>query len=438
MIDVRTLAIPGLALRRITPEVIKEVLGPSCGLGSISLGRARELFRKLRRETSLVAYDGDALVHRADVRQDVLPLLQREDPAGVASIHRHAIRFYSKNDSIVDRTEELYHRLALGQATATLDRRWDDEAGARLDAALDELPAVGQVYLASRLGFQADPAALRAADDEAWARQAIRSARSYLNDGNPQSALAVLQQRTLSVIVFDHAALEGETLARLGHSSAAQKLAQQARDSAIEAGKPAEFVRFSLLGAQIAEDSAHYSHALTLLSEAHQAAQTLGDVVNTLIAGVGMLRVLRRSNRGNTKRALNLRAEVIADAPALSRRERSGNPSLVRDIAAEVGADLPQFVIEASKLVGIDVRSPEAREALIAEGREGSVAKTAEILEASRLERDLDDESDLDYEPVTSDQQGAIVGEYLERSDDKESFEAVSDLFKSEADQRAL
>ena len=57
----------------------------------------------------------------------------------MASIHRRAIHFYSKRDSVVDRTEELYHRLALGQATKTLDRRWNDEAGARLDAALDEL-----------------------------------------------------------------------------------------------------------------------------------------------------------------------------------------------------------------------------------------------------------------------------------------------------------
>ena len=234
--DVRALAIPGLALRRITPKVIEEVLGPCCHLGTVTPGRARELFRKLRAETSLVAYDGDALVHRSDVRQDVLPLLQDEDPAGVASIHRYAIRFYSKRDSVADRAEELYHRLALGQATRTLDRHWDDKAGARLDAAIEELPNAGQVYLASRLGFQAHPAALRAADDEAWALQALRSARSYLNDGNPKSALATLRQRTLSVAIFDHSALEVEALARLNHPSAAQKLVRQARDAATERG----------------------------------------------------------------------------------------------------------------------------------------------------------------------------------------------------------
>ena len=158
-------------------------------------------------------------------------------------------------------------------------------------------------------------------------------------------------------------------------------------------------------------------------------AQTSDDLVNNLVAGVGMLRVLRRSNRANTKRALNLRTNVIIEASNLNRRQRTANPSLVRDIAAEIGTDLPQFVIEAPKLVGIDVTSPEARETLIAEGREESAAKAAEILKASRPERDADGS-----EPVTSGQQGSAVGDYLEQSPDPESFEAVSDVFKSEAD----
>ena len=427
--EVRALAIPGLALRRITTKVIEEVLAPACHLGPIGNRRARELFAKLRRETSLVADEGDVLIHRADVRQDVLPLLRSEDPAGVASIHRYAVRFYSRRDSVADRTEELYHRLALGQATSTLDRRWDDEAGARLDAALDELPEAGQVYLASRLNLEADPAALRAADDEAWARQAIRSARAYLNGGNPQAALAVLRQRPLGAILFDHAALEVEALARLGHPSAAQTLVGKAKDASAAAGEKAEFVRFSLLGAQIAENSGHFARALTYLSEAREMAQASGDKVNALVAGVGMLRVLRRSNRGSSRRALDMRAEVITEALTLSRRQRTANPSLVRDLAAEGGADLPEFVIEASRVVGIDVVSPEAREVLIGEGKAGSAAKAHEVFEAGQRERDADGS-----EPVTSGQQGSAVGDYLEQSPDPESFEAVSDVFKSEAD----
>ena len=283
--DVRALAIPGLALRRITAEVIQEVLAPACHLGPVSHDRADELFGKLRRETSLVTGDGDVLLHRADVRQEILPLLASEDPDGVASIHRYAVRFYGERDTVANRTEELYHRLALGQAPRTLDRRWDDKAGRRLDAALDELPPASQAYLATRLDVEADPAALRAADDEAWARQATRSAKGYLNAGNPAAALDVLRQRELSGIVFDHASLEVETLARLGRRADAQKLVGRARVAASRAGNRPEFVRFSLLGAQIAEDAGNFPRALTLLTEAREQAKATGNVVNSLVAG---------------------------------------------------------------------------------------------------------------------------------------------------------
>jgi hypothetical protein len=432
--DVRALAVPGLALRRITPEIIEKVLAPACRRGPVSRDRARELFDRMRQETSLVTMDGDALVHRADVRQDILPLLTSEDSDGVTAIHRHAVRYYSEWDTVADRTEELYHRLALGQPARTLDRHWNNEAGARLDAALDELPPASQVYLASRLDIEADPRALRAVDDEAWARQAIRSAQTYLNDGHPQEALKVLRQRRLGAIVFDHAALEVETLAKLGRRPAAQKLAAQAADAASEAGNEPEFVRFSLLGAQLAEDAGSFAKALTMLSAAREVAQNSRDVVNALVAGVGVLRVWRRSGRQVSKRTRELRADVRAQALTLTRRQRTANPSLVRDLAAELGAELPSFVVEASKRVGIDVRSEQARDQLAREGKGASAARAAEILESSRPEPDLDHDSEY----ITSDEQGVALGEHLEHSAEPGDYAAVADLFQSEADQRSF
>lgn len=59
------------------------------------------------------------------------------------------------------------------------------------------------------------------------------------------------------------------------------------------------------------------------------------------------------------------------------------------------------------------------------------MAKADEILETSRRERGHD-------APVTSDQQGSAVGDYLEHSDAPEDYDAVADLFQSEADQRAF
>ena len=276
--DVRALAIPGLALRRITAEVVRENNAQG-HLGPVCPDRARELFGKLRRETVVATGEGDVLVHRADVRPDILPLLASEDPDGVASLHRYAIRFYSKRDTVADRTEELYHRLALGQATRTLDRRWDDEAGGQARCRPRRATPASQAYLATQLDVEANPAALRAAGDEAWASQGdpVREGlpqrgQSARRPGHPAAARAerhrVRSRRP-----------RGGTLARLGRPADAQKLVGQARDAASEAGNTPEFVRFSLLGAQIAEDAGRFPRAVTLLTEAHEQARASGDVI---------------------------------------------------------------------------------------------------------------------------------------------------------------
>ena len=112
-----------------------------------------------------------ALVHRADVRRTMLPMLTEDSPERVRSIRRRAVRFYRQLSGAQARAEEMYHRLMLGQSTRTLDQNWDPGAGAFLENALDELPAGSRVYLADRLGVTLDASTLSAADDEAWARQ---------------------------------------------------------------------------------------------------------------------------------------------------------------------------------------------------------------------------------------------------------------------------
>ena len=72
--QVRRLAYPGLVLRRITPEVILQVLNEPCELGLHTLEEAAALFEGLRREVSLVSVDttDGALVHRSDCGADAL------------------------------------------------------------------------------------------------------------------------------------------------------------------------------------------------------------------------------------------------------------------------------------------------------------------------------------------------------------------------------
>ncbi|MGH8827638.1 MAG: ATP-binding protein, partial [Jiangellaceae bacterium] len=158
--ELQALVYPSLALRRITPAVIKDVLAVPAGLHDIDDERARRLFESLEAEAFLVArIEGtDAVTHRADIRTSLLPVLQRDNPEVVATIHRRAVSFYRKIEGIEARTEELYHRLAMGQATETLDKYWDADAGRQLESALDELPPAARAYLADRLNQPVDSA----------------------------------------------------------------------------------------------------------------------------------------------------------------------------------------------------------------------------------------------------------------------------------------
>lgn len=110
---VKKLAHPGLVLRRITPELIFEVLAVPCEVEVADLSAARELFEILKKEVSLVTPEsGDVLVHRADLRNLMLDLLKHDQPTKVQQIHEMAIRFYERFEDGISRAEEIYHRLS--------------------------------------------------------------------------------------------------------------------------------------------------------------------------------------------------------------------------------------------------------------------------------------------------------------------------------------
>lgn len=429
--DVRALAVPGLALRKVSAELVREVLAPSSGLGRISEERAQALYRKLRRETSLVTDHGEYVVHRADVRAEILPVMESAKPKVIASLHRRAVRFYSRRDGVADRTEELYHRLALGQDRKTLDKRWTEEAGMTLDGILDELPPASQAYLATHLGIELDPSIIQFVDDEDWADQAERSARAFLDADDPQAALGVLQVRRHESAMPELDALEAEALARTGDRGAARLVVQRSRNDAVEHGNAADFVRFTLLGAQLEEDAVDFDAALKLLAEARESAQGAGDAVNSLVAGVGMLRVRRRAG---LPQDAHLRAEVFGEARGLPTRQRRANPALVRDLAAEGGSELPDYVIAAAQTVGIDVTSENVRTELIDKGHEETVAIVERIIGSSEAApADSNAEHD-DAVSITSSDSGGIVGEYLKQNYDDRTFDAIGEYYQSEAD----
>ena len=78
--DVRSIAHPGLVVRRITPEIIREILAGPCGIDIQEPSAADRLFEALRKEATLMeeSPEGDgALVHRTDVRALMLKAIHK-------------------------------------------------------------------------------------------------------------------------------------------------------------------------------------------------------------------------------------------------------------------------------------------------------------------------------------------------------------------------
>ncbi|MFJ8062987.1 AAA family ATPase [Streptomyces sp. NPDC096142] len=358
--DLRRIASPGLVVRKLTPDVIREVLADPCGLGHVDEERARRLFHRFRDEATLVEEvpGQDTVVHRGDVRRVMLPLLRRGHASIVDRIHRKAVRYYALLDmerpSTANRAEELYHRLSLAQATHTLDERWTDEAGALLDDAMVELPPRSQVYLTERLGNTVDADLRARADDETWTRQALRTGTALLAADSPAEALALLDERPDQVrghLVL--MSLRVRSLAALGRSEEAYELVDRALDLAAEATDPAAFTELALTGARICEDLGHFGDARDLLTQARRAVPD--DDIQLLSVAAAQLRLHRRAGALDTAEAQALRADTLARVRNLGSKRYTRNPSLIRELAAEIGDEMPELVSYTARSLGVDL-----------------------------------------------------------------------------------
>lgn len=107
--DVKAIAWPGLVARRITKFLLSTVIGPLCGL---SPGRAEAAFDLLAREVWMVERDGEAIVHRADLRARTLPLMWRHDPVKFRALTQALQEHFA---AIGDQAEAAYYRLLGGE-----------------------------------------------------------------------------------------------------------------------------------------------------------------------------------------------------------------------------------------------------------------------------------------------------------------------------------
>ncbi|MEW2415490.1 hypothetical protein AB0953_17470 [Streptomyces sp. NPDC046866] len=352
---VRTLAQAGLALRTLTPGVVKDVLAEPCGLRVDSEAEARRLFDRLARLDLTEPVGPEAVRHCCDLRSVMLPLSDTARPGLMRDVARRAVQYYEGRPGVDDRAEEIYHRLRLNENPRTVEQRWQDGVERHLgDAAADMAPR-SAAFLVGRLGGHISAQALRGADPEDWQRIIAHEVEDLLAQGYIDEAAARLAEpppwspgSRLHVLCVT-------TLWRSGRRAEARVRAREAVDRAREAGEAGARLELLVLAADLAEDAGDLAEAETDLAEAEDTATGLGRPFDAVEV---RLRRARLAPEGEARSQLD--DGLAAMLGRLSDEALRERPELVRHAAAEAARRDPAALDRVLQAVGL----PEAADAV--------------------------------------------------------------------------
>jgi hypothetical protein len=365
--ELNQLAFPGLIVRRLTPEVIERVLAGPCGLGRLREGRAKELFGLLAKEITLLEEDPEdgSLRHRPDVRQLMLQGAEVVEEQVARAIDQGAVEYWQGREPVtaIARAEELYHRLRLGQPTDTLDGRWLPAAEPLLRSALMELPAgsPARLWLADRLRAVLEEDELGGVTQQEWEGQAAMEAERALAAGNPAAALKALRSRRRRIPGSRLDGLEARTYLFLQQPRKALDTIRRGITRSRKAA-PQAAIDLLLLEAFIHERQADYDQARKTIGRASILARTVKDPATSLTVGVRGLR-LDRQEGGKSLPESPLALHTLA--AKLGPNFLASRPALLREVAAEMGKDLPDILQLATDHFLEDLLQPLSNQEII-------------------------------------------------------------------------
>jgi hypothetical protein len=367
--DVKRLAHPGLVLRRITPELILDVLAEPCGVQVDGPADAERLFAELRAEVTLVKPGGEeVLEHRADVRRMMLPLIQRDAPGAVERIHRSAVAFYERREGVVDRAEEIYHRLFVEELRDAIDERWLGGVEDHLAGALEELPAEGQVVLAPLVKREpSDPTVWERAGARARERRAEKRVDDLIALDRLWRALEVLEEAKERTPGGRLHLLEPTVHLALGEPANAKTAVEKGLEAASGPGGERMVLELLELAARIEDELGHGDAARARLVEAYAAAKRLGERARMLKLGTRLARLAADPDEGADPVLAQLHADFL-DAPDAVLR---ADLAVTREFAGELGEQYPDVLVRAARTVGL----PGVEESELA--RPGAAAQVA-------------------------------------------------------------
>ncbi|MCJ0874491.1 ATP-binding protein [Streptomyces sp. AP-93] len=368
--DVRALAQAGMALRSITPGLIREVLAGPCGLTVDSDPEAERLFELFSR-LDLVESAGPGTVrHRADLRAIMLRLADRARADLMRAVAQRAVAYYAVREGLESRAEEIYHRLRLNESPREVELRWLPGIERFLVGADQDMAGRSAAYLAGRFGGHTPDEVMAEAQQEDWERIAAGEVENLLSQGYTEAAAARIEGRRPWTSGSPLHPLWVETLDRLGRRTEARAAADAAIERADEDGFPALQLELLLLSARLAEADGDLAEADDDLTEAEEIATGLGKDFEALGALLTRAQLASRTEERRQEAGSRLaeRLRRLPDAELVRR------PALVRAAAAEVSRDHPRILEHALDVVGL----PETEDAVLDILGEASVRVMAE------------------------------------------------------------
>jgi hypothetical protein len=280
-------------------------------------------------------------------------------------------------------------------------------------------------------------------DDQTWAHQTARTAREFLDAGQPLEALELMHSRSNRIVRLALLTLEVEALATAEEMDEALSVIKAGMEIAAEDEQSSTYLEVALLGARIAEDAGLFAVALDLAERARSAAGTSGDQIGALSADVVGLRLHRRSG-SDPDSVTQLRAQVIEESQRLRRSEWSRYPSLLRDSAAEVGDAAPPLVVDAAHFAGVDIEGDAGRILADLVPSDQIISFTSYAQDVADMELDAvqseqpNIQQSFSGQPVT--EQGQRLSAFLKREEDvsPEWNEALVQVYRNEVDKSAF
>lgn len=182
---VRKIAVPGMLLRNISPDIIKDVLAIPCKLGQIDNATARKIFDNLTRETALISrsFDDDELLFRQDLRRACEKMILDKYPEESRQIKQNAIEYFNKNKSVNEdfEAEYYFHVLKSGNIPSELTRETYLRLRTKFENSLTELPANSQLFLKSLIGARVSDTILKQSGIIEWENYYLSQIMKGLN-----------------------------------------------------------------------------------------------------------------------------------------------------------------------------------------------------------------------------------------------------------------